>query len=61
VSEEYRRHAEACLRILENITDPKERLLMIDMAQTWLRLAREAEKKARLPGRNIPTRKSRRA
>ena len=44
MSEEYRRHASECLRIAEHVTDPKERLLLIDMAQTWLRLAREAEK-----------------
>jgi hypothetical protein len=51
MSEEYRRHAAECLRLAECITDSKERLLLIDMAQAWQRLARE---KTMLAARTTP-------
>ena len=40
---EYRRHAVECLLIADEITDPNNKLLLVAMAQAWLRLARRAE------------------
>ena len=40
---EYRRHAAECLLIADEITDPNNKLLLVAMAQAWLRLARRAE------------------
>jgi hypothetical protein len=41
---EYRRHALECLCIAdENTTSPKNRMLLVGMAQAWLKLARRAE------------------
>jgi hypothetical protein len=41
---QYRCHAEECLRIADDITNAKNKMLLIAMAQAWLRLARQAEK-----------------
>jgi hypothetical protein len=44
---EYRRHALECLWIAdENTTSPKNRTLLVGMAQAWLKLAQRAEQKA---------------
>ena len=41
---EYRRHAAECLSIVDDITtSPKNRLVLVAMAQSWLRLAQRAE------------------
>jgi hypothetical protein len=40
---EYRRHAAECLLLADDISDPKNKLLLVAMAQAWLRLARRAE------------------
>ena len=41
---EYRRHAAACLSIADEITtDPKNKMLLIAMAQAWLKLAQRVE------------------
>jgi hypothetical protein len=41
---EYRRHAVECLSMVDNITiSPKNRLVLLAMAQAWLRLAQRAE------------------
>ncbi len=42
--DEYHRHAARCFRIAETTTDPRHKLLLIDMAQSWLLLASQAEK-----------------
>jgi hypothetical protein len=42
--DEYRKHAEACLRVAEDVTNSQSRTLLIHMAQAWLRLASRAEK-----------------
>jgi hypothetical protein len=41
--EEYRRLAAECLRIAEGVPDPQQKISLIDMAQWWLQLARQAE------------------
>jgi hypothetical protein len=40
---EYRRHAAECLCIADDIVDPQKKMLLIAMAQAWLRLAQQAE------------------
>jgi hypothetical protein len=43
-ADEYRSHAEACLRVAEDVTNSQSRALLIHMAQAWLRLAHQAKK-----------------
>src|SRR3982074_3618748 len=43
-SDEYRRNAIECLQLADGISDTPSRLLLIHMAQAWLRLADQAEK-----------------
>ena len=40
---EYRAQAEICLYKAEAAKTPKHRLILLDMAQTWLRMAEEAD------------------
>jgi hypothetical protein len=40
---EYRRHAAECLLLADEITDPNNKLLLVAMAQAWLKLAQRAE------------------
>jgi hypothetical protein len=42
--DQYRRRAAECLRIAGDLPDSSNRLLLIDMAQSWLLLAQQAEK-----------------
>jgi hypothetical protein len=42
--DKYRRHAVECLRIAEGIPESLNRMVLIDMAQSWLLLAQQAEK-----------------
>jgi hypothetical protein len=41
---EYRHHAAKCLQIAEGATDFQQRSSLLNMAQSWLRLAQQAEK-----------------
>ena len=42
---EYRRHAAECLAISDDITtSSRNRILLIGMAQAWLRLAQQTER-----------------
>jgi hypothetical protein len=44
---EYRHHAAECLSIADDITiSPKSRLVLLAMAQTWLKLAQRVEANA---------------
>jgi len=44
---EYRRHAVECLCIAdEGVTSPENRMLLVAMAQAWLKLAQRAEQDA---------------
>jgi hypothetical protein len=44
MANEYRHHAKECLIIADDITiSPKSRLVLLAMAQTWLKLAQRAE------------------
>ena len=40
---EYRRHAAECLLLADDTSDPKNKLLLVAMAQAWLKLAQRAE------------------
>jgi hypothetical protein len=42
--EKYRLHALECFQIAENATDPETRIWLIELAQSWLLLAQQAEK-----------------
>ena len=44
--DEYRRHAAECLRIAEEVIDSRYRISLVNMAESWLRLAQQAEKNA---------------
>ena len=39
----YRRGAQLCVDMLANISDPETRIALLEMAQTWMRLAKESE------------------
>ena len=49
-AEQYRRRARLCLEVARTLSPGRERLMdratLIDMAQTWLRLAQEEEQEA---------------
>ena len=40
----YRRYARECFQIAENVADPGTRTWLIELAQSWLVLAEQAEK-----------------
>jgi hypothetical protein len=42
-AERYRRHAADCIRVAAVISSTSEKALLIQMAETWLRLAERAE------------------
>ncbi len=39
LAERYRSYAAKCLKISRNITDPVGKLVLLEMAQSWLELA----------------------
>ena len=43
-SDEYRRNAIECFRIAEETITARNRVLLIHMAESWMRLAHQAEK-----------------
>jgi hypothetical protein len=42
-SDEYRRHAGECVRLAQQAQNPNDKALLVRMAETWLRLAQQAE------------------
>ena len=42
-ADEYRRHAGECVRLAQNAQNPADKALLLKMAETWLRLAEQAE------------------
>jgi len=40
---EYRLHAAECLCIADEITEPKNKMMLLAMAQSWLKLAQQVE------------------
>ena len=43
----YRAHAEACAKLAEAVTDPYNKLVLLNMAEGWLRLASYVEHRNR--------------
>jgi hypothetical protein len=43
---DYRRYAAECLRIAQTISSPAEKSTLVQMAETWLRLAVQKESRA---------------
>jgi hypothetical protein len=44
-ADEYRRNAQACLAMAQRVSKREDRVQMMEMAQRWLDLARQAEAK----------------
>jgi hypothetical protein len=42
-SEHYRSHAAACLKLAQSVTDEGDKMLLIQMAETWRHLAERIE------------------
>jgi hypothetical protein len=42
-ADDYRRHASECVRLAQNAQNPADKALLLKMAETWLRLAEQAE------------------
>ena len=42
-SQEYRRHARECVRLAQQTQNAKDKALLLAMADTWLRLAEQAD------------------
>ena len=42
-AEEYRQHAQHCLDAAQRIRDAEQRAIMLNIAQTWIRLAEEQD------------------
>jgi hypothetical protein len=45
---EYRRYAEEAMRWVSDCTDPKEKLVLISLARTWLQAAGRADSRGGL-------------
>jgi hypothetical protein len=45
-ADEYRRHAGECVRLAQASKNPGDKALLLRMAESWLRLAEEAENRA---------------
>jgi hypothetical protein len=45
-AEDYRRYAAECLRIAQTISSPGEKNVLLQMAETWRRLASQVESRA---------------
>jgi hypothetical protein len=47
-ADDYRGHASECVRLAQNAQNPVDKALLLRMAESWLRLAEQAD--ARDPG-----------
>jgi hypothetical protein len=47
--ERYRSYAAECIRISRNVSDPVGKLVLLEMAQSWLKLAEQAAEGAEIP------------
>ena len=43
--DQYKRRAAECVRMAERIDNPDDKALLLQMAETWLRLAEKAEER----------------
>jgi hypothetical protein len=46
LADQYKLRASECIRMAEKIDSPEDKTLLLQMAQTWLRLAEKAEERA---------------
>ena len=53
--ERYRSYAAKCVKISRNIPDPVEKLVLLAMAQSWLKLAEQAAEGAETAFSHEPT------
>jgi len=44
-AEEYRRYAAECIRVAQQIQNPSDKAMLLDMAQKWRELAEKVESK----------------
>ena len=44
-SERYRRYAGECLRIAQETADPADKARLLQMAEAWMKLADDADKR----------------
>jgi hypothetical protein len=52
----YKRLAGECLRMVQDIKNPTDRALLVAMAESWLRLAEQAEsREAEAKGNDAPS------
>jgi len=51
-STDYRKRADECTELAQTARTPAQRTMLLHIADTWLRLARDAEENDRLPGRS---------
>jgi hypothetical protein len=42
-ADEYRRHASVCVALAQKTQNPGDKALLLRMAESWLRLAEQAE------------------
>jgi hypothetical protein len=49
-SDEYRATAEACAKLAETVEDTHVKLILLNMAEAWLRLADHVEQRERSGG-----------
>jgi hypothetical protein len=42
-ADQYRRYAAECIRVAQQATDPTDKLVLLQMAETWRRLAERAD------------------
>ncbi|MGH6770873.1 MAG: hypothetical protein ACRECO_17835 [Xanthobacteraceae bacterium] len=43
LADKYKRRAAECVRMAERAANPEDKVLLLQMADTWLRLAEKAE------------------
>jgi len=46
LADQYKLRAAECIRMAEQMDRPDDKALLLQMAQTWLRLAEKAEERA---------------
>jgi hypothetical protein len=44
--DEYRRHAAECVRLAQKVQNPRDKALLLTMADSWIRLADKAANRA---------------
>ena len=53
---DYRKRAEECVQLAQTVRTPEQRTMLLHIAETWLRLARDANLKGARGGRSVAIR-----